>query len=77
MAGATEQPDIVRIERRTAVFQFMDMIAEDPAAGTAADLAESPTLSQKAGDKTTPSRGSIERGRVFLREACDARTWGF
>ncbi|MDL2172035.1 hypothetical protein [Asaia sp. HumB] len=54
MTGATEQPDIARIERPTAVFQFMDMIAEDPATGTAAGLAASATLHEKARHQAAP-----------------------
>ncbi len=60
MAGAAEQPDIARIERRTAVFEFMDMIAEDTAAGTATDLAASTTLGEKAGDEAAPFRGEVD-----------------
>jgi|GEM_PF-3628139 len=44
MAGATKQPDIARIEWRATVFQLMDMITEDPTAGTAAGFAAAASL---------------------------------
>ena len=71
MAGATKQPDIARIERCAAVFQFMDMIAEDPAAGAAAGLATAATMGEKAGHQAAPFGREIDGFRLLRQRRCN------